>query len=464
MQQISPARKRIPLWKVLFCSLIIVKALMFSVFIPPWLGNDEPNHFEYVQYIANGQWDLPKENIVDSLNLTGYWKRSEMRAPQPGKTKIDQTSLMEHAGSFVNKRPELYYYLASIVLKLAPSGDILMGLFAVRLFSAMLSIITLVVLFKTLLIIAKNHPHDTMVALAGTAAAAFHPQFAYISGVANSDNLAILICTMGFYYGARVLDAKTITNTDTLIFLLLVITGIVTKRFTAILIPYFISIYAYIISLRGINVGRALKQAFFSTLFIVCLFLVFALIFPLSVISGIERIIASLQPDAVEAGVAAFRISAGETLRALAILFVTFWFTYGQMVYKMSIGWYFLFMAGTAAVIYGFFRILLSRGESGAAGAGHQHIDKSQLGFALFFILLNIGPILFKFLSPSETVLISGRYLLYSVAPLSAVLAAGTTGLLPKIAVGAKMEFLAILFLLINIIAFFCYLLPIYYL
>ncbi|GIV30316.1 MAG: hypothetical protein KatS3mg028_1382 [Bacteroidia bacterium] len=128
----------------LFLGLAFVVGLVYLFLTPPWQQNDEPGQFEYVWLAANldhwpqkGEYNLPfRRQILTSLQEYRFFEKrgivpNLMDVSQPPDIGVPQM------GS-----PPLYYWLASLPLRLMKGSDIIFQFYLARLVSLLLFIAT----------------------------------------------------------------------------------------------------------------------------------------------------------------------------------------------------------------------------------------------------------------------------------------------------------------------------------
>ncbi len=118
--------------------------MVYVIMIPPWWNHDEAGHFEYVWLVAhNSTWpdvgtfdpslrSQIRESAQKSGEFDAFVYGFQSRADNPMFIGIPQ----------VGELP-LYYLLASIPLRLVSGSDVLVQMYVVRIFSALLTALTL---------------------------------------------------------------------------------------------------------------------------------------------------------------------------------------------------------------------------------------------------------------------------------------------------------------------------------
>ncbi|RMG86040.1 MAG: DUF2142 domain-containing protein [Chloroflexi bacterium] len=166
--------------------LFVVAA--FAIQTPDWQAPDEPAHYNYVAQVAEkgccpviemGDWDLP---LLGELTSTRF---------HPDKLDVlPQVQYEDH-------QPPLYYLLASPVYRLS-NGDLI----AVRLFSVVLGLITVLCSYAAMKTVYPARPY---IALAGAAFIALLPQHVHIIASVNNDALAEAVIALTLWQTLRYL-------------------------------------------------------------------------------------------------------------------------------------------------------------------------------------------------------------------------------------------------------------------
>ena len=182
---------RILLWILL---LALVQGIIFAAIIPPWWHNDEPGHFEYAWLVANlpswpkaGQYDqaMRQQMALSMINTRWYQVRGvkpDLSGSAPIPIGVPQTG-----------REPLYYFLASLPLRLMRNTDITLQYYAARSISFILYLLILVVIWYALgEILRANHPLRWMV----PAFLALLPGFIDAMTAVNNDVAAVLSASL----------------------------------------------------------------------------------------------------------------------------------------------------------------------------------------------------------------------------------------------------------------------------
>lgn len=425
------------------------------------MGNDEPNHFEYVLKLAGGD-DNSQAIIIESLNRTNFWKRAEMRGPAEGASQFKQTDLRNHSEDIAGKRPFLYYWTASLPLRAIDSSGILSKLLAARFISIMISMVALWFLFLSAKIVFEGKNQALNSCLAVTVAG-FHPQYSYLSAVVNSDVLLITIFTFVFYWVVRLIKRGNISVEDIIVLLFALALAFLTKKHALILIPAILIGFLLVAPFKegyAKKTGRTYLMFLFFMLAGILLLEFFA---AKSMVNIIDRLGLSFS----------YSFSSFEELRAvsfvqwgkgIAVMFVTYWFAYGQMVNKFSFGFYAIYAAFTAVVFFGIARGTVKNLKD---SKNRKSPFMRYLYFAAVFVALVLAANLVTFFSPALIHRVSGRYFFYALAPIALLTVFGVSNIMPS---GKELDkagnletVIARAFIAMNVITVFGYLIPLYH-
>ncbi len=201
------------------CALIaLLNATAWSVITPPFQGKDEVDHFAYVAHLAEtgtlpdsgdeGSSYSPEESLV--MQALHYYEVRFTPATPAISTAAEQREVTAavHAGAstagsggagIATPEPPLYYALQVIPYALGGS-DILAQLQLMRLFSALLGALTVLLIF---LFLREALPGVPWAATVGAVCAALQPLFGFMSGSVNPDTMLYTVATALFLCLAR---------------------------------------------------------------------------------------------------------------------------------------------------------------------------------------------------------------------------------------------------------------------
>ncbi|HEY5287024.1 MAG TPA: DUF2142 domain-containing protein [Solirubrobacteraceae bacterium] len=201
------------------CALVaLLNAAAWSIITPPFQGRDEPDHFAYVQQLAEtgslphattGQSGFsPKEKLA----LEGLEQEEVKLAPEtPSISTLsqqrklihdvdeDQSAVGSGEAGVATSEPPLYYAIQTVPYAIG-SGNTLTQLALMRLTGALLAAITALLCFY---FIREVLPGVPWAATVGAACVAVQPLFGFMSGTLNPDTLLYTVAAALFLCLAR---------------------------------------------------------------------------------------------------------------------------------------------------------------------------------------------------------------------------------------------------------------------
>jgi hypothetical protein len=181
----------------------LLQSIIFAVIVPPWWHYDEPGHFEYVWLAANlptwpkaGQYDqtMRQQMALSALNYRWYQVRG-VRPDLSGSALIP-------IGVTQTGRPPLYYFLASLPLRLMHNTDITIQYYAARSISFILYLLILMVVWYALgEILRADHPLRWMVPVF----LALLPAFIDAMTAVSNDVAAVLASSLFMWSSLRLI-------------------------------------------------------------------------------------------------------------------------------------------------------------------------------------------------------------------------------------------------------------------
>jgi predicted membrane protein DUF2142 len=193
-----------------------LQGLAWAVFTAPLNGPDEQAHAAYAQHLAEtgdgpqrggrgGSLSREYDRLVTELNLRAILGHKNA-VPAFGATdrvlrELDALPASArkdgHGPNSVAQNPPLYYAYAAVAYRLSPDGSTLGRLFAMRVATVALFVLT--VLFTWL--IAAEVFRALWPRFVATALVALQPKLGFLAGVVNADSLLIMAST-GFLLAA----------------------------------------------------------------------------------------------------------------------------------------------------------------------------------------------------------------------------------------------------------------------
>lgn len=204
MSRLLASWRRLPPAAKGCAAVAMLNALAWALIVPPFQVPDEPDHFAYVQRLAEaGSPPRPVDappysselraavsglhlfDVIHSERDAPIWSSLEQRrleqALAAGPARDDGGGW-----SHATNNPPLYYGLGTITYRLAGAGDVLDRLLAVRLLSVLLAGVSVLFVF---LFLRELLPATPWAWTVGALAAAFQPLFGFMAGGVSNDNL-----------------------------------------------------------------------------------------------------------------------------------------------------------------------------------------------------------------------------------------------------------------------------------
>ena len=180
---------------VLLAVLTLALGLVYLAVIPPWGGPDEPRHYEYVRLLYEKNrfvsWADVDPNVMDeiirSMDAVNYWKWgvSEWKRRTPGELPKTFDEIYPR-GAHQLHQPPLAYILYLAPFKLVADNSIRTQLYAMRLLSILLNVVTVLAAYVVGRELFRNDP--TM-ALAIPVFVMLLPQHLFLHSTVMNDHL-----------------------------------------------------------------------------------------------------------------------------------------------------------------------------------------------------------------------------------------------------------------------------------
>jgi 4-amino-4-deoxy-L-arabinose transferase-like glycosyltransferase len=191
------------------CALVaLANGLAWSLIVPPFQVPDENAHYAYVQQVAErgtlphviaaeGALSPREDQLLGALLTFGIVGHKDNPAPDTqvqqqvieGIAKQDLSAAGSGDALTATNNPPLYYALQAIPYKLTPGGKVLDKLAVMRIVSALMGAITVLLVFMFL---RELLPGSRWAWPAGALLVALQPLFGFMSGGLNNDNLLYL--------------------------------------------------------------------------------------------------------------------------------------------------------------------------------------------------------------------------------------------------------------------------------
>ncbi len=176
------SEQRTRIWLALILLVYLVLASAYAVYTPAWQVPDEPAHYNYVRHIAE-TGTLPELRPGDYP--AGYLEEIKAARFAPDYS-IDPIRYESH-------QPPLYYLLATPVFLLGHALGMETPLLFLRLFTALLGALSLLVTYQLIRALLPDRP---IIALGTVAFMAFLPMRLAVTGAVNNDVLVELLLAL----------------------------------------------------------------------------------------------------------------------------------------------------------------------------------------------------------------------------------------------------------------------------
>ncbi|MCI0411457.1 DUF2142 domain-containing protein [bacterium] len=328
----------------------------------------------------------------------------------------DALPRMDDSGISVAFHPPLYYFSCALVIH--PDQDPWTNTVRCRIFSLLLGGVTLILIYKTALLIS---PENLELALLSTAFAALNPQFIFIhSGISNIA-MTSLTCGLTTYLLIHIVTIGHVGPKQTAALGAGLGLALLSRSVSIYLIPVILLGIVY----RTKKAGALTIQTMFKTLLPVCLFaaVISAWWFlwswqqfgdPFQFQIGREKAGGSFTPSDP--------VSFRHLLQTCAFLHASFWAYFGRMEFHAGVTEYTIYLILEVLALIGIFQISKEKKQE----EPFEKIPFLLLMFSGF--LANAQVILFnmKIASPQ------GRYLYMAIIPVCIGLGAGILKILPQ--------------------------------
>jgi hypothetical protein len=202
-------------------TIALISGFVWAVLVPPWQAPDEIAHFAYAQYLAEtgktsvdphatSNYSTEQQYAMEN-GLTNTYRNSPRGRPpwrQVDRRLWEARDALAHPSKSngggapsLNYTPE-YYALSAIGYYAFDWGDIFDRLFGVRLISVLLGALSTLFVW---LFARELFQREGFLPNTAALCVALLPEFGFISGVANNDNLLIMFASLELYLLARAL-------------------------------------------------------------------------------------------------------------------------------------------------------------------------------------------------------------------------------------------------------------------
>lgn len=454
-------------------AFLLIKGLTFIFLLPPWQVPDEPSHVEYALVLNNPRADI-RSQIIDSFRKLDTLRQTETALPA------------ESFPSVISIYPPLYHWLIS---RWVPASSILAKVYSLRLYSVLLQALLfaagawLVRGLMPSLRRSKGSAAARSDAVRPERRAAFLPfivpatallipQACLLFSGVTPDLAACVIVTFSLALLTEIVSRPRTENVFSSwrqgVLKLLFLTGLlamasITKANAVITVP--ITAAAALLLMLRLRSWHQWRRYVLGLLAVAALlFFAIPTVGLLYDLVGLaERAAPMFQSLDQTQHVSA--VGPAVWLRFAAILFVSFWYAYGWMVYKLAVSWYLVFAGVTVVSLWGWIRPR-RKGESIHPGV---ILNLIAVLLAFWIVTVHAGPAPQEMLTQARwvfTVFMSivvflvfgwnnrfdSQRLAHNIFP-SEALQPGTSGWL-----------FVILLLFLNVVVVFKYIIPTFYL
>lgn len=442
---------------ILIFSLITLKGLLFVVLVPPWQGPDEPYHFKMSYLLSNPSSDLRAQTDVDLRNSLQKYRFDEYV-----DYSVPEQAVLLYEWKMIFP---LYYLSLNKIFFLFGKTSLVDLMYVGRLFSLLLHVGTIFLIY---LIAKKIMPRteNKWFIIAVVSFAGFQPQWSFFSSVMNTDNLISFLFTgLSFCLVSLVLlgesskTATLLTKSYWVFAILLTLGGLLTKR-TGIVGLIVLTISGFFIIPKGNILKRVMIFLGISILFS---FLVYVLyMYSDQIRSDIQDKILI----AIHSGIFKVRYieetSIDLVLRFFLVQFVSFWFSLGWMIYKMSLGWYAFFALISLLVLGGMIRLVYCRFKSGSFNSINIGLVSILI---LLFVLSQMAMVIAHGPFPHSSISSAmGRFRFMEIAAVAVLIPLGLWAISPVRRRNLVMKLFACFMIFLNMVSVFQYMIPIFYL
>lgn len=455
--QITPRDNTLPSLVTLIFIALFIKGIVFVLLIPLWQGPDEPIHIEYIMRLSQHssyRADLESDKRVRD-RIIGSMKKYGFDFQGTQMSTVDISPLAD------SSYPPFFYFLNAFFIKFFNIESFINQIYFMRLLSMLLGILNIffIYLISKAMVFQKND----LFPIAVISFAGFLPQFSYISATVNPHNLVNLFITIIIFNCLLI-----ISNGYRLHYLASLFLGVLAGWFTQKIIYM---VFPFLIVVFMAQNGRWRQYSHRFKKIFVLLFLSFTVVLFLLKLNGSLTFIIEQVTGVLES--ISRLIMIGFTrpffwFKEIAILFVSFWLSFGHMVYKISLGWsFFLFFLTTLS----FIGILNIRKNFLEKKEFVNLINKKSVLILLLLLIINFVAI---FLDESKGLnydnsspmlnYAQGRYLFPSLSSIACIFVLGIWGLVSESNRSKSMKMVILFMIFFNIVSVFKYLIPIYYL
>jgi 4-amino-4-deoxy-L-arabinose transferase-like glycosyltransferase len=210
---------RLPAVAWMCASIAVLNGVAWSIITPPFQGRDEPDHFAYVQQLAqtrtlprsvastSSRFSPEEELVLSELDYAGVRLKPQIAAissvaEQQALTRAIKSGVSQTGSGdagVATSEPPLFYAIETVPYAIG-QGNILTQLELMRLLGALMAGVTVLMIF---LFLRELLPGAPWAATAGALCVALQPLFGFMSGSLNPDTMLYAVSAAVFYCLAR---------------------------------------------------------------------------------------------------------------------------------------------------------------------------------------------------------------------------------------------------------------------
>src|SRR5437867_2552316 len=462
---------------LLLFALALIKGVLFASIIPLGQGPDEPAHVVHTLLYARQArlqilglhdpsidqrplwssmfwpaafYEQPDilENMFKMLRANRFWELVEAPPPHPvAAYEMARSHLIQYVAPRRYTTP-MYFYLASLPLRWFKIESV----FGQWLFLRMVSVsLGLGVIGFTYATAKLFWPKEDWPAFAAAAFLAFLPQFSFLSSVVTPDNLIAFLSSATLYTACRVGSVVT-KGTGVWVPVALGLSCAAVKEQGIAVFVFSLSILPLLLLWTRQNHGRFINR---SIIVLVGIALAsFIIVFLLYGTTPFDRA-ARLLSERVSNPAPVFFVSPLVYVRFFLIAFVSFWFSYGWAVYKMSLGWNIIFAAISILAAIGVLRAVVVERRRNS-------IDMRCMGMAIALFVICVFSVVIVLGPGADGV--QARHFFAAFPAIAILLTMGLSEVPNEQYLHVALRGFTIFMLFLNTIALTKYLLPLFYL
>lgn len=207
---------------ILLPAVALALGVLWAAIIPMWQIPDEPAHYAYIQSLGENSAWIPDQGLSRELSIANWLSGLDQlpfdsKARQPfargstwgpaesGVVSIPasfRTEIQINSYNPATSYPPGYYLVASLLYRALASEDILTIMFGLRIFSAVITSITVLICYLTLRLFFE----ERAMARAATFMVALSPMYIFMGMAVNVDVLVWLLFSIFLFLTTKALQ------------------------------------------------------------------------------------------------------------------------------------------------------------------------------------------------------------------------------------------------------------------